>query len=337
VIHDAPLPQTVSGLRDNKDMNATTMTRGPDELMAGDSHDETVALLALLSDTPKHMTWADIAGEVRFAGSAVQVLQGVIGSQGALLPDPRSRTAIELAESDLTAWVDAGLDLVTVLSDRYPVLLAGVFDCPPFLFVRGTVLPDDRGMSVVGSRHCTPEGQAMARDAAKLLVERGLTVIAGLAEGIDSAAHREALAMGARTVAIIGTGIRQYYPAANRCLQEEIAEKGLVISQFYPDQPPTKQTFPMRNGTMSGYGLATIVVEAGENSGGRIQARKAADHGRPVVLSSHVVQSTTWGAAMAGNPWVHVVSSRAEVARAIDEICSDNSDALLCDLGLAAP
>jgi DNA processing protein len=295
---------------------------------------ETVALLALLRTAPRGVTWGDIAGAVRFAGSAQTVLEQSRDAQDTLFPDPTLDEAVERANAELTQWENAGLDLVTVLSDRYPTRLAGVFDCPPFLFVRGQVVPDDRGMSVVGSRKSSPEGVAMARDAARLLAERGLTVIAGLAEGIDTAAHREALALGARTVAVIGTGITQYYPAANRALQDEIAAEGLVISQFYPDQPPTQTTFPMRNGTMSGYGLATIVVEAGENSGSRIQARKAADHGRPVILSQKVARLTTWGADLARKPWVYVAASRDELAGAIDQVLSDSSDEFLESLGL---
>jgi DNA processing protein len=311
-------------------MNSELLPRPSDERA------ETVALLALLRAAPCGVTWGDIAGEVRFVGSAVAVLEKTRDSESALFPDPTLREDIERADAQLTAWEAAGLELVTILSQRYPIRLAGVFDCPPFLFVQGKVVPDDQGMSVVGSRKCSPDGVAMARDAARLLAERDLTVIAGLAEGIDTVAHREALSLGARTVAVIGTGITRYYPAANRALQDEIAAKGLVISQFYPDQPPTKTTFPMRNGTMSGYGLATIVVEAGENSGSRIQARKAADHGRPVILSSKVATSTTWGGEMAHNPWVYVVASRDEVAEAIDQVSSDNSDRFLESLGLAS-
>jgi DNA processing protein len=170
--------------------------------------------------------------------------------------------------------------------------------------------------------------------AARLLADRGLTVISGLAEGIDTAAHTEALAVGARTVAVIGTGITKGYPASNRVLQDEIAAKGLVVSQFYPDQPPTKTTFPMRNATMSGYGLATIVIEAGERSGSRVQARQAAHHGRPVILSRSVVDSTSWGKAMSDAPWVHVVGSEPDLGEAIDQVLEDDARWLLPDLGL---
>lgn len=307
-----------------------------DEIHHGVDRDETVALLALLRIAPRGVTWGDVAGEVRLAGSAITVLDKTREAQEALLPDPATSDAVARAEAELAEWQADGLDLVTVLSARYPLNLAGVFDCPPFLFVRGTVIPDDKGMSVVGSRHASPEGLEMARLAVRLLAERGLTVIAGLAEGIDTAAHREALRIGTRTVAVIGTGIRQYFPASNRALQDEIAAKGLVVSQFYPDQPPNKTTFPMRNGTMSGYGLATIVVEAGEYSGSRIQARKAADHGRPVILSKRVATSTTWGREMAQNPWVSVASSSDSLADAIDQVLASRSDEFLKSLGLAA-
>src|SRR5581483_252563 len=112
--------------------------------------------------------------------------------------------------------------------------------------------------------------------------------ISGLAAGIDTAAHTAALESGGRTVAVIGTGITRCYPAANIELQEAIAHSGLVLSQFWPESSASKASFPMRNATMSAYGRATIVVEASEQSGARIQARLAVAHGRPVVLMNSV-------------------------------------------------
>lgn len=109
--------------------------------------------------------------------------------------------------------------------------------------------------------------------AARRLVERGLSVISGLAAGVDSAAHCAALDASGRAVAFLGSGITKYYPVQNWELQDEIGRRGLVLSQSWPEAAPTKHSFPMRNAAMSGYGLATIVVEAGEHSGTRIQAR----------------------------------------------------------------
>jgi DNA processing protein len=296
---------------------------------------ETVALFTLLRAAPRGVRWYDVAEQVRFAGSALAVLERVRETSTALFPDPAVDRAGVEAEAELAAWDADGLDLVTVLSRQYPEQLASVFDCPPFLFTRGALMPRDRGMSVVGSRVASPDGLGFAKTAARLLAERGLTVVSGLADGIDTAAHTEALESGARTVAVIGTGIRRAYPASNRDLQDEIAAKGLVVSQFYPDQPPTRTTFPMRNGTMSGYGLATIVAEAGEHSGSRVQARKALDHGRRVIVSAQVADSTSWGAAMAKEGSAQVAGSASELAAIVDQVVEDSSDEFLSALGLS--
>ena len=148
---------------------------------------------------------------------------------------------------------------------------------------------------MVGSRKASPEGLAFARATASAVVAQGLTVVSGLAAGIDTAAHQIALEYAGRTVAVIGTGVERAYPAGNAALQERIAADGLVVSQFWPDEAPTKQSFPLRNAVMSAYGLATVVVEAGQTSGARIPARLAVEHGRPVILTRAVVAATSWG------------------------------------------
>ena len=150
----------------------------------------------------------------------------------------------------------------------------------------------------MGSRQATDRGLAIAAGVARELVSRGVTVVAGLALGIDSAAHRAALADGGRTVAVIGTGINRVYPAENQDLQAEIGSRDLLLSQFWPDAPPQKQNFLMSNATMSGYGLATVVVEAGEHSGARAQARMALEHGRPVILTDLVADRNEWAQAL---------------------------------------
>jgi DNA processing protein len=147
-----------------------------------------------------------------------------------------------------------------------------------------------------------------------------LTVIAGLARGIDTSAHQATLDAGGRTVAVIGTGIGRVYPAENRGLHREIASRGLVLSQFWPDAPPHKHTFLMRNATMSGYGLATVVVEAGEKSGARAQARMAVEHGRQVILTDRVVAGNEWAQKLVGRPGVHVASSVAAVLHIVEQV-----------------
>lgn len=277
------------------------------------------ALVALLRARPRGMSWSEIAGEVAHMGDPV-ALWTALNTDSALLPDPVLDEALRRARAEVTQWAELGLNMVTVVDDLYPERLLEIRETPPFLFARGELRRSDPGMSVVGSRRATERGHAIARTAAELLIDRGLTVIAGLAAGIDTTAHQTALAAGGRTVAFIGTGIRNYYPAANRALQDQIADHGLVLSQFLPDAPPTQQSFPMRNAAMSGYGLATIVVEAGETSGTRIQARLAVEHGRPVILTDTVARTTEWGAALQDRPGVFVAGGASELAAAVDEV-----------------
>src|SRR5204862_5457985 len=131
---------------------------------------------------------------------------------------------------------------------------------PPFLMWRGSSSERDaRGVAIVGTRKATPQGRERAEELAAGLARRGVTVVSGLAAGIDTAAHLGALDAGGRTVAVIGTGLGRAYPAENRALQDEVARRGMVLSQFWPDAPAGQHTFPMRNATMSGYGLATVV------------------------------------------------------------------------------
>ena len=279
---------------------------------------ELAALLTLLRRRSGGASWNEIAAEVAAAGSALALLNEP--AEDALFASPDLEPDHEHARDDVRAWTGAGYRLVTVLDAEYPSRLLGIRETPPFLFYEGTLRELEEGVSVVGSRSASEWGLRLAADAARLLVSEGLTVIAGLAAGIDTAAHQAALDAGGRTVAFLGTGITQSYPASNRALQREIAQRGLLLSQFYPDAPPTKQSFPMRNATMSGYGLATIVIEAGEHSGTRIQARLAGEHGRPVILTDRVAATTSWGAALVDRPNVYVVSSAAELAQAVNDV-----------------
>ena len=155
-------------------------------------------------------------------------------------------------------------------------------------------------------------GVPQVGDLAAGLAARGVPVISGLAAGIDTAAHTTALAAGGRAVAVIGTGIDRAYPAQNAALQEEIATKGLLISQFLPGAPPTKTSFPMRNAVMSGYALATVVIEAAYQSGARMQARLALQHGRHVFLMRSLLQHD-WARGYAERPGVTIVDNAEHV------------------------
>lgn len=190
---------------------------------------------------------------------------------------------------------------------------------PPLLFSRGHLIQEQRAIAVVGTRQASERGLRMAASIATELARSDVTVVSGLARGIDSAAHCAALAAGGRTVAVIGTGIERFYPPENRPLQERIAQEGLVVSQFWPDASPAKQNFPMRNAVMSGYAAATVVVEAPWKSGARIQARLALEHGRPVIMPKELLVHD-WAQEMAQKSGVHVVSSLQELLLIVETL-----------------
>jgi len=285
--------------------------------------DEQAALVALLQTRPEGMRWPEITAEVLETGSAREVWQRLVPAT--LMGFPGQPDALESAAQDMGRWANQGSRLVTILDGDYPVRLRGIHQAPPILFARGTLIADDSAVSVVGSRKASDRGLAIAADVAHGLLSRGVTVVAGLALGIDTAAHRAALADSGRTVAVIGTGINKAYPAENRDLQEEAAARGLVLSQFWPDAPPRKQNFLMRNATMSGYGLATVVVEAGEHSGARAQARMAVEHGRPVILTDMVVERNEWAQALVGRPGIHVAGSLRSVLDVVDRLIEERT------------
>ncbi len=268
------------------------------------------------------------------AGSAVSVWQRMVPP--VLVNPPGEADPLDAAAAQIADWADQGWRVLTILDEDYPARLRAIHQAPPVLFARGTVVRDDVAVSVVGSRKASPRGLDIAAGVARELVARGVTVLGGLALGIDAAAHRAALGAGGRTVGVIGTGIDRAYPASNRELQEQIAGRGLVLSQFWPGAAPQRHNFLMRNATMSGYGLATVVVEAGEQSGSRAQARIAVGHGRPVILTSRVVAGNDWARALVGRPGVHVAGHLQAVLDVVDQLIGEPA-AVGAALGRLAP
>ncbi|MEV6071254.1 DNA-processing protein DprA [Nocardia sp. NPDC052001] len=277
-----------------------------------------MALVALLRAQPQNTTWRELTEQVRESGSALHVWEHYFHTR--LTPDGDHERMLSDAATDLRSWAASGLRFVSVLDALFPRRLLDVVETPPFLITQGQVDPVDEGVSVIGSRAASERGRAIAAMIATHLVETGLTVISGLSSGIDTAAHTAALAAGGRTVAFIGTGSLNFFPPENRDLQRRIASEGAVLSQFWPQASFSKTSFPMRNAVMSGYGLATIVVEASEHSGARIQARKAVEHGRPVVLTDRVVAATSWARSLARCPGVWVASGLRDVSDIIADL-----------------
>lgn len=239
-------------------------------------------------------------------------------ADGNLPSDIATPEDVDRGDNVILDWIHGaeGASFYTCLDDGYPSQLLEVWDYPPFVFVKGDETPlhgpsGEVGVSVVGSRRASRAAQSSTRRIARGLVDQGITVISGLAEGIDQAAHRTALEHGARTVGVIGTGIDRYYPRSSRTYQEAMeAGRGMVLSQFPPGASPTQASFPMRNGVMSAYGRATIIVEASEKSGTRHQAKHAVKHGRPVILAEPVTRHTSWGAELADDPSIDAHMAR---------------------------
>ncbi|MEU6675627.1 DNA-processing protein DprA [Streptomyces sp. NPDC046925] len=227
----------------------------------------------------------------------------------------RARIEAELEQADA---VDARL--VTVLDADYPGNLRTVPDLPPFLFYRGKLDHDSdaRSVAVVGTRDATELGLSRARRVARELSEAGFTISSGLARGVDTEAHRTALHFGRRTIAVIGTGITKCYPKENFDLAEEVADAGLLASQFWPSRPPGRDTFPRRNHVTSGVSLGSVVIEASGTSGAKMQARIAGEQGRHVLLLQSLVDSQPWAQKMVDSRRATAVTTSEQMIEILD-------------------
>jgi DNA processing protein len=198
----------------------------------------------------------------------------------------------QLLNYDTSADVEAALawaassdnnSIVTLADTAYPKALLDQPDPPVLLYAKGRIaLLNHPALAVVGSRNATKQGEANAEAFSAALSAAGITIVSGLALGIDAAAHRGALKSAASTIAVIGTGPDRIYPARNQDLARSIAENGLIISEFAVGTPPLASNFPRRNRIIAGLGLGCLVVEAAERSGSLITARLAAEDGREV-------------------------------------------------------
>jgi DNA processing protein len=273
---------------------------------------ENAALVVLLKQGKRsQQAYAELVEE---AGSAVAVLEAEDTQQELFHPD------LDAQMREIQGWKAGGINVVNVLDERYPPNLLAVHDRPALLFVAGSLTPGDaRSVAVIGSRRASAHGLAVAREVAEHLVDRGYSVISGLAAGVDTAAHTAVLERGGRTVAVIGTGLLHAYPPQNAELQSRIADRCAVVSQFWPEAPPSRRSFPMRNAVMSGMSLGTVIVEAAPTSGARVQARLALAQGRPVFLLESLLDQD-WAEELATRSGTHVVKTPQEITATIERL-----------------
>ncbi|MDO8730638.1 MAG: DNA-processing protein DprA [Candidatus Omnitrophota bacterium] len=187
---------------------------------------------------------------------------------------------------------DREIQTLTPKSAGYPRLLGKIHGPPEVLYVKGTLLEEDEAaVAIVGTRGATPYGLAIAGQLAEELARCGVTVVSGLAEGIDAAAHEGALKAGGRTIAVVGHGLSRIYPSQHQKLAERIAESGCIVSEFQMEEKPNPWNFPKRNRIIAGLSLGTVVVEAPFKSGALITARFAMEQGREVFAVPGPVSS----------------------------------------------
>jgi DNA processing protein len=200
-----------------------------------------------------------------------------------LLDHLRSVPPLEDVEVELRLAARHGIKVLSLRDEAYPPSLREIADPPQILYVRGELRPDDAlAVAIVGTRHASGYGLQHAEQLAQGLARSGVTVVSGLARGIDAAAHRGALAAGGRTIAVIAGGLLQVTPPENRELAEQVTQAGCLISEMPARTPPGPGAYPRRNRLVSGLSMGVVVVEADDKSGALITARHAAEQGRDV-------------------------------------------------------
>ena len=212
---------------------------------------------------------------------------GFLVEQAAL----RGKLAQRIAETDIEAvankenWdvASLGLKVVTIEDPDYPLPLKEIYSPPPVLYMRGRYVSEDmNALAIVGSRQADYRGKSLSRALSSSLAKRGVTIVSGLARGIDTQAHLGALEVGGRTIGVLGSGFKRFYPRENEILGERIGTQGCVISEFPCAWMPAPRNFPRRNRIISGLSRGVVVVQAAKRSGSLITARLALEQGKEV-------------------------------------------------------
>ncbi len=299
--------------------------------MVTDAESAHSAALAADADAPYWMALRNVTGigPVRFERllSAFGTIRAAWEASAAELARVLDRRSLESLvayrrsadpEGEYAALRSEGIDVVTLAHESYPDLLREVPGPPPVIFLRGAItLEDRRAVAIVGTRRLSSYGREMARTLARDLAQAGVTVVSGLARGVDGIAHAAALDAGGRTIAVLGNGVRGVYPPEHRDLAARVAAQGAVLSDFHPDAPPDGPNFPARNRLISGLALGVVVVEAPMRSGALITVDFAADQGRDVFA----VPGSVLSPASAG--CLRILRDGARPVRSAEDVLED--------------
>lgn len=216
--------------------------------------------------------WNATSADLAASGLSAKLIERIVQA--------RSRVDLEKVWAKIESQ---GIKILTWEDEAYPQRLKEIEQPPPVLYVRGEYLPDDLfAVAIVGTRRVTPYGRQITEELSSYLAANGITVVSGLARGVDAIAHQSALKAGGRTIGVLGSGVDKIYPPEHRQLAEQMMSQGALVSDYAPGTPPDASNFPPRNRIVSGLSLAVVVVEAGETSGALITAEFAAEQGREV-------------------------------------------------------
>jgi DNA processing protein len=227
--------------------------------------------------------WSAEISQFRQAGLAASVIEQIRTQRRSIDPD-----------EEMGKLTREGIDLITIIDKNYPRLLKEIYNPPALLYLKGKFNPQDEfSLAVVGTRRSSLYGQQITPLITADLAQTGLTIVSGLAKGIDTLAHQAALAVNGRTIAVLGSGLdkKSIYPFINRRLAEEISQRGIIISEFPLGTQPLAQHFPQRNRIITGLSLGVLVIEAPEKSGALITARDALEQNREVFAIPGPVSS----------------------------------------------
>jgi DNA processing protein len=250
--------------------------------------------------------WQASAVELRAAGLDEASIASLVAT--------RERVSLP---AELARIRGLGIILLTWDDPGYPERLRHIYAPPPLLYVRGTLLPSEPMVALVGTRQPTTYGREVARRLAQELARNGVTVASGLALGIDTEAHKGALAAAGRTVAVLACGVDQPYPLRNRDLAEKVVAQGALVSDYPPGTAPEPRNFPPRNRIISGLSLGVVVVEAGERSGALITSDFAAEQGRDVLA----VPGSIFSPASRGCH--NLIAQGARLVRGVEDILDE--------------